>query len=43
MRMNTQLHRLTRTVVANFVVAVWFAARELTAAIKASRRSATFQ
>lgn len=43
MRMNTQLNRLTRTGVANFVLAIWFAAQELRAAIKASRRSATFQ
>ncbi len=43
MRMNTQLNRLTRTEVANFVVAIWFAARELRAAIKATRRGAIFQ
>jgi len=41
--MNTQLNRLTRTGVANFVLAIWFAARELRAAIKASRRGAAFQ
>ncbi len=43
MRMNTQLNRLTRTGVANFALAIWFAARELRAAIKASRRGAAFQ
>jgi hypothetical protein len=41
--MNTQLSRLIRTGVANFALAIWFAARELRAAIKASRRGAAFE
>jgi hypothetical protein len=43
MRMNTQVKQLTRTDVANFVLAIWFAARELRAAVKAWRRGAAFQ
>jgi hypothetical protein len=43
MRMNTQLNRLTRTGAANFALAIWFGARELRAAIKASRRGAALQ
>jgi hypothetical protein len=42
MTMKTLLNRLTSTRVASFVQAIWFAARELNAAIKASRRGATF-
>jgi hypothetical protein len=41
--MKTQLNRLTRTGAASFALAVWFAARELRSAIKASRRGAAFQ
>jgi hypothetical protein len=43
MKMNSQLNRLTGSGVASFVLAIWFGARELRAAIKASRRRATFQ
>jgi len=41
--MNTQLNRPTRAGVANFVLAIWFAARELKAGIKATRRGEIFQ